>query len=60
MKIKELCETTAGSVASVSTSVGKIQSRRQYNPDGTLKNGLDADNVLSNGKPKTKNKKTSK
>ena len=51
-------ETTAGSVATVATPVGGMISRSQYNKDGTPKNALDSDNVLSNGKPKKKNKKS--
>ena len=59
MKIKELCETTAASVATVAAPVGGMISRQMKNPDGTAKNGLDQDNVLSNGKPKKKNKANS-
>lgn len=52
-----LVETTsAGSVASVAVPVGGLVSRQMKNPDGTAKNGLDSDNVLSNGKPKSKKK----
>jgi len=57
MKIKELCETTAGAIASVATPVGGMISRQMKNPDGTAKNALDQDNVLSNGKPKKKKTK---
>lgn len=57
MKIKELCETTAGAIASVATPVGGMISRQMKNPDGTAKNALDQDNVLSNGKPKKKKSK---
>ena len=60
MKINELCETTAAAVATVATPVGGLVSRQMKNPDGTAKNGLDSDNVLSNGKPKKKNSKRSK
>jgi len=52
--------TTAGAVASVATPVGGLVSRQMKNPDGTAKNGLDSDNVLSNSKPKKKNTKRSK
>jgi len=57
MKIKELCETTEGAIASVATPVGGMISRQMKNPDGTAKNALDQDNVLSNGKPKKKKTK---
>jgi hypothetical protein len=57
MKIKELCETTAAAVATVATPVGGMISRQMKNPDGTAKNALDQDNVLSNGKPKKKKSK---
>jgi hypothetical protein len=57
MKIKELCETTAGAVATVAVPVGGMISRQPKNPDGTAKNALDQDNVLSNGKPKKKKTK---
>ena len=51
--------TSAGAVASVATPVGGLIARQPRNPDGTAKNGLDSDNVLSNGKPKKKNTKRS-
>ena len=51
--------TTAGAVASVATPVGGMIARQPRNPDGTAKNGLDSDNVLSNGKPKKKSRKSS-
>jgi len=60
MKINELCETTAAAVATVATPVGGLISRSQYNADGTAKNALDQDNILSNGKPKKKKAKSSK
>ena len=46
--------TSAGAVAAVATPVGGMVSRQPRNPDGTAKNGLDSDNILSNGKPKKK------
>jgi len=52
MKIKELCETTAGSIASVATPVGGMVSRQMKNPDGTAKNALDQHNMLGTKKPK--------
>jgi hypothetical protein len=52
--------TSAGAVATVATPVGGLISRSQYNADGTAKNALDQDNILSNGKPKKKNSKRSK
>lgn len=58
MKISELCETTAASVAAIATPVGGLVSRSQYNSDGTPKNALDSDNLLSNGKPKKKKRKS--
>jgi len=48
--------TSAGAVAAVATPVGGLVSRQPRNADGTAKNGLDSDNVLSNGKPKSKSK----
>jgi len=57
MKIIDLCETTAAAVATVATPVGGMISRQMKNPDGTAKNALDQDNVLSNGKPKKKKSK---
>ena len=57
MKIIDLCETTAAAVAAVATPVGGMISRQMKNPDGTTKNALDQDNVLSNGKPKKKKSK---
>lgn len=41
MKIKELCETTAGAVASVASGIGPVLSRQPKNKDGTVKNALD-------------------
>jgi len=58
MKIKELCETTAGSIASVATPVGGMVSRQMKNPDGTAKNALDQDNMLGTKKPKKSKNKT--
>ena len=46
--------TSAGAVAAVAAPVGGMVSRQMKNPDGTAKNGLDSDNILSNGKPKKK------
>jgi hypothetical protein len=51
--------TSAGSVAAVVGGVGSMQSRNMYNANGTMKNALDQDNLLSNGKPKS-NKKSKK
>jgi len=58
MKIKELCETTAGSIASVATPVGGMVSRQMKNQDGTAKNALDQDNMLGTKKPKKSKNKT--
>jgi hypothetical protein len=60
MKIKELCETTAGAVATVATPVGGMISRQMKNPDGTAKNALDVDTNILGGKPKKKDSKRSK
>ena len=58
MKIKELCETTAGAVASVAAPVGGMISRQMKNPDGTVKNALDIDlNVMGHKKKAKKRKK---
>ena len=57
MKMNEIVKetTSAGSVAAVSAPIGKLQKRSQlYNPDGTMKNALDQDNILSNSKVKNK------
>ena len=54
-----ISETTSAAVASVATPVGGLVSRQMKNPDGTAKNGLDSDNVLSNGKPKKKSRNSS-
>jgi hypothetical protein len=59
MKIKELCETTAGAVASVAAPVGGMISRQMKNPDGTAKNALDVDTNIMGGKPKKKKAKSS-
>jgi len=45
----------ASSIASVSGNVGTMQGRNMYNADGTMKNGVDFDNLLG-GKKKTKKK----
>jgi hypothetical protein len=60
MKIKELCETTAGAVASVAAPVGGMISRQMKNPDGTVKNALDIDTNIMGQKPKKKNSTRSK
>ena len=60
MKIKELCETTAASVATVAAPVGGMISRQMKNPDGTAKNALDVDTNIMGGKPKKKKAKSSK
>ena len=60
MKIKELCETTAGAVATVAAPVGGMISRQMKNPDGTAKNALDVDTNIMGGKPKRKKAKSSK
>jgi len=57
MKINDIIQetTSAGAVATVAAPVGKLQKRNNmYNSDGTMKNALDQDNILSNGKPKKK------
>jgi hypothetical protein len=55
MKIKELCETTAGAVAAVATPVGGMLSRQMKNPNGTVKNALDMDtNIMGQKKKKKK------
>ena len=41
MKIKDLCETTAGAVAAVPMGIGTVLSRQPKNSDGTAKNALD-------------------
>ena len=57
MKIKDLCETTAGAVASVATPVGGLISRQMKNPDGTVKNAQDIDtNIMGHKKKKSKSK----
>ena len=60
MKIKELCETTAGAVATVAAPVGGMISRQMKNPDGTAKNALDVDTNIMGGKSKKKKAKSSK
>ena len=59
MKIKELCETTAGAIATVATPVGGMVSRQMKNPDGTAKNALDVDTNIMGSKPKKKSRKPS-
>jgi len=56
MKIKDLCETTAGSIAAVSAPVGGMQ-KRQYNADGTMKNALDSDSLMAGKKKASKKSK---
>lgn len=53
-------DTNAGSVASVSQSMNKGQtiSRNMYNTDGTMKNGLEFDNLLGGKKKRKTTKKT--
>jgi|MEHZ01.5.fsa_nt_MEHZ011561701.1_4 hypothetical protein len=56
MKMNEiLSETSAASVATVVAPMGMMQKR---NPDGTVKNGLDAPSLI--GKPAKKKKATNK
>ena len=57
MKMKELCETTAASVAVVATPVGGMVSRQKKKADGTVKNALDMDTNIMGQKKKSKNKK---
>jgi len=57
MKIVELCETTAGAVASVAMPVGGLISRQSRNSDGTAKNALDSDDNLMGGPKKKKKSK---
>ena len=52
MKINELCETTAGAVASVAMGIGPVIKRQPKNTDGTAKNALDM--TAKKKKPKTK------
>jgi len=49
--------TSAGGVATVATPVGGVLSRQMKNPDGTVKNALDTNNLLGSKKKKSKNKK---
>jgi len=49
--------TSAGSVAAVAAPIGGMQSRQRKNADGTAKNALDSDNILSNGKNKSRKSK---
>ena len=59
MKIKELCETTAASVATVVAPIGGMVSRQMKNADGTAVNALDIDkNILSAKKKKKAASKT--
>lgn len=46
--------TSAGSVAAVAAPIGGMQSRQRKNANGTVKNALDQDNILSNGKKKSR------
>ena len=52
--------TGASSIASVSGNLGPMQSRNMYNADGTMKNGLEFDNLLGGGQKPKKKKKTRK
>ncbi len=60
MRIRDIVNetTSAGSVAAVATPVGGMVARSQYNADGTPKNALDSDTLLSNSKPKKKKAKS--
>lgn len=50
--------TTAGSVATSAQPMGQMISRSMYNKDGTMKNGLDHNNVLGGpAKPKRAKKR---
>lgn len=51
--------TSAGAVAAVAAPLGKTQKRNMYNTDGTMKNALDTDSLLSGSSPK-KNKTSKK
>lgn len=59
MKMNDIVKetTSAGSVASVATPVGGLVSRQMKNPDGTVKNALDADYNVMGHKKKTKKRK---
>jgi len=57
MKIKELCETTAGSIAAVSMGVGPVITRQPKNADGTAKNALD---IVNKKKKKNSDKQSDK
>ena len=52
--------TSAGSVAAVAGGMGTVQKRNMYNTDGTMKNALDAGNLLGGATPSSKKKKSSK
>ena len=64
MKVFEITETATGmgasSIATVSGNVGRMQTRSMYNPDGTMKNGLEFSNLLGGGAKPKKKKKTPK
>jgi hypothetical protein len=49
--------TSAGSVASVAKPLGSMQRRKMYNADGTMKNGLDQDNIFGTEEKTSKKKK---
>lgn len=50
--------TTAGSVATAAQPMGQMISRSMYNKDGTMKNGLDFQNVVGGpSKPKKAKKR---
>jgi len=64
MKMNEIVSETAsaggtgaGSVASVAKPMSAIQRRKMYNSDGTMKNGLDQDNLFGVNEKNTKKKK---
>jgi len=57
MKIKDLCENTASSMAVVSKGIGPMLSRQPKNPDGTAKNAQDMDNLMGTKKKSKKRKK---
>ena len=61
MKVANLSEIATGmgasSVATVSGNIGPTVSRNMYNADGTMKNGVDYDNLLGGSKKKNKTTK---
>ena len=60
MKVFEIVKetTTAGSVATAAQPMGQMISRSMYNKDGTMKNGLDFQNVVGGpSKPKKAKKR---